>query len=207
MSEHWVLDVGCGRGEILAESYSSGAYAIGIDYSQSALDLARLAIEARSGEIGEKTLVCLGNARRLPFVSESFDVVFVLDVIEHLAEDELIMTLRNIVRVLNPDGVCIISTPNLWQTTIGEAIIDTIKRLLRQPLPSRKDDPTHINLKTPVALRRTLSRAGFRRARLHHYTYKKVNYGNSLGGILRQQIYNRWGKMIFSSDLIAVVRR
>lgn len=202
-----ILDVGCGRGEVLAEAFSSGAHAVGIDYSQPALELAHRSIAARSREGNVFPLLCHGDAKGLPFEDRIFDVVFILDVIEHLSEDELIVVLGNIARVLKPGGVCIVSTPNHWQTTIGGTIISVVKRLLRQPLPSRKNDSTHINLKTPITLRRTLRRAGFRRISLQYCTYKKEKYNDSLGGILRKLLYYHWGKLVFSSDLVAIARQ
>ncbi len=49
----------------------------------------------------------------LPFKSESFSLIYLCDVIEHLFFHDIKTMLNEIVRVLKPDGQLIISTPNL----------------------------------------------------------------------------------------------
>lgn len=49
------------------------------------------------------------DARKLPFADESFDVVFILDVLEHIAEKDAVI--NEIHRVLKKDGMAIISGP------------------------------------------------------------------------------------------------
>jgi len=54
------------------------------------------------------------DARRLPFEGE-FDMVTAFDVIEHIAEDELV--LRNFHKAIKPGGACLITVPQhqwLW---------------------------------------------------------------------------------------------
>ncbi|MBF0204461.1 MAG: methyltransferase domain-containing protein [Desulfamplus sp.] len=49
----------------------------------------------------------------LPFKTESFSVIYLCDVIEHLFFHDIKTLLTEIVRVLKPEGKLIISTPNL----------------------------------------------------------------------------------------------
>ncbi len=81
-----ILDVGCGRGEMVVQSMLLGATAIGIDYSESAVAIAREAIycASRSPGLEGKALVCRADAQYLPVSSESFDKVLMIDVFEHL---------------------------------------------------------------------------------------------------------------------------
>ncbi len=51
----------------------------------------------------------------LPFRSATFDLVMMLEVVEHLADIPHI--LREIARVMKPDGVAILSTPNRLNVT------------------------------------------------------------------------------------------
>jgi len=51
----------------------------------------------------------LGDVRNLPFHDSFFDVVFLLDVLEHL--ENVDMAINEIFRVLKPDGVAILSGP------------------------------------------------------------------------------------------------
>lgn len=70
-----VLDVGCGRGELLADLVSTGAKAQGVDLQEECVALSRQYADA-----------CLGNIYELPtlFGTSSFDVVIASHVLEHL---------------------------------------------------------------------------------------------------------------------------
>ena len=63
-----VLDVGCGRGEILRHCAQLGAFACGVDYAPVALQLAHRVVTALDALQGR---IALGqaNARQLPFAS------------------------------------------------------------------------------------------------------------------------------------------
>ncbi len=53
---------------------------------------------------------------RLPFDDESFDVVVSNHVLEHVGDvDDQVVHLRDIRRVLRPDGVAYVSVPNRWR--------------------------------------------------------------------------------------------
>lgn len=94
-----ILDVGCGTGANLRMLGRYGT-AEGVDISQQALDYCGLrGIEA----------VKLGTAESLPCDDDSFDLVTALDVIEHLDDD--LAGLREICRVLRPDGRVLIFVP------------------------------------------------------------------------------------------------
>jgi len=99
-----VLDAGCGVGygtRLLAEAGASEA--VGVDLSDDALD------RARSGG-GAGTRFVVGDLLDLPFEDEAFDVVVSFEAIEHVAEPEQV--LAELARVLRPDGLLIVSTPN-----------------------------------------------------------------------------------------------
>lgn len=100
-----ILDIGCGDGYYDWRISRSGASVTGID-----LDGKRLAYARR----------CYGNSRaefikmdagRLDFPPGSFDKAVSLCVMEHLADDELV--LRNVGRVLKPGGLFAFSADSL----------------------------------------------------------------------------------------------
>src|SRR5690348_16979282 len=66
-----VLDVGCGRGEILRHCARLGADAFGIDYAPVALELASQAVAGETESPG-KTGVAQSDAKRLPFPNAYF---------------------------------------------------------------------------------------------------------------------------------------
>jgi len=98
-----VLDVGCGRGEILRHCARLGADAYGIDYAPVAIDLASKAVAGERTAPG-KTGVAQADAKHLPFPDDYFDRVLIFDVVEHLYPWELDNCLTDIRRVLRPGG-------------------------------------------------------------------------------------------------------
>jgi SAM-dependent methyltransferase len=74
--------------------------------------------------------------RDLPFRSESFDLVLLLEVIEHLPD--IPHSLREIARVLKPGGIAIVTTPNrLNVVSRVHYLLTGFYRGRRAPLPHR----------------------------------------------------------------------
>ena len=99
-----VLDVGSGVGygsKILAEKAGS---VLALDVSEEAV---RYAGERYAGENIEQVV---GDCHELPLAGDSMDVVVSFELIEHLQGQEA--HLLEISRVLKPDGLTVISTPN-----------------------------------------------------------------------------------------------
>ena len=99
-----VLDVGSGVGygsKILAEKAGT---VLALDISEEAVGYA--------GEryAGENIELLVGDCRELPLASDSTDVVVSFELIEHLQDQEA--HLLEVSRVLKPDGLTVISTPN-----------------------------------------------------------------------------------------------
>src|SRR2546426_2341723 len=78
-----VLDLGCGRGELLALMRRRGVRgAIGADFSAAAVDLSRARL-ARDGEVVAPGDVVCGSIDSADlFPANSFDVIFMTDVVE-----------------------------------------------------------------------------------------------------------------------------
>jgi SAM-dependent methyltransferase len=102
-----VLDLGCGLGEYVRAFARQGAEALGCD-----IELPRLR-EGRERSIAgglERSSFLAAAGESLPFEDQSLDVVVLNEVIEHVADDRT--TLREVARVLRPDGRCVIFAPN-----------------------------------------------------------------------------------------------
>jgi ubiquinone/menaquinone biosynthesis C-methylase UbiE len=165
-----VLDVGCGRGEILQHCAHLGANAYGIDYAVVAVQLSQDVIAGTTGAPG-KTGVGQADAKRLPFPTASFDRVLMFDVVEHLYPAELHQALLEVHRVLKPDGRFIVHTaPNVWYDRYAYPVVRSFRTLLgqgaRYPANPRAflvdvNQHVHVNEQSMLSMRRVLSEAGF----------------------------------------------
>ncbi len=124
-----ILDVGCGRGELLYYCARQGARVTGLDYSPDAVALVkemtvRLLPKDRQDLVG---VTCTDIADF--YVSGTFDVIFVIEVIEHLTDAQIHSLLVKARSHLKPDGRLILSTANLNY----EKYLSPLKRLLDLP--------------------------------------------------------------------------
>ncbi len=101
-----ILDVGCGGG-ILAEEFArDGAQVTGIDLSRASIDQAQ-----RHARIGGLTIdYQVADAADMPLPAASFELVVASEVLEHVPDLE--GTLREVSRVLKPEGLFLFDTPN-----------------------------------------------------------------------------------------------
>lgn len=94
-----VLDIGC-YNKWAQRHLPAGCEYVGLDYYETATQW--------YGSVPD----VYGDARMLPLASESFDVVILIDVLEHINDTQLL--LQQIHRVLKPDGKAIIALPFLY---------------------------------------------------------------------------------------------
>ena len=111
-----ILDIGCGRGEMVFWAAEKGAKnVVGIDYSSDAIDLSNLSKKHYSTDIQKKVNFKKMDANKLGFPDKSFDGIFMIEVMEHLYPEEQERVLKEINRVLKDDGFVLIHTaPNKW---------------------------------------------------------------------------------------------
>ncbi|MGD2103960.1 MAG: class I SAM-dependent methyltransferase [Anaerolineae bacterium] len=160
-----VLDVGCGRGEILRHCLALGAEVYGVDYSAVATRMASNLVGDDEGAI-----VSMADAKILPFRSGSFDRVLMFDLVEHLYPWELRQALLEVRRVLRPKGRLIIHTaPNVWYDRYAYPVVRWVRTLMGQgdgyPKDPRAITPVnldvHVNEQSALSLWRVLSQADF----------------------------------------------
>ena len=167
LAGRWVLDIGCGRGELTCEAARRGARAVGIDYSEAAIELSRERLAALDESLQERVEFLLANASGLDFPAGSFYAVFLVDVYEHLHPHEIEHTLGEVKRVLRPGGLLLVHTgPNTWFYRFGYPLVrEAARRLLRREFPEdlrgQYDDVMHVNEQNPLSLHRGLAAAGF----------------------------------------------
>ena len=161
-----VLDLGCGRGEVLLACAQRGARVAGIDYAAAAVQLTRDTLDGVDG-----AEVVQGDVSRLPWPDGSFDAVLSGDVVEHLVPEDADAMLREAHRVLRPGGRLVVHTaPNRLFLTVAWPVLRwpliaaghraTVDQLEQWVAASKA---YHVNEQSLYGLRRALGRAGFRR--------------------------------------------
>lgn len=95
-----VLEAGCGIGTDAVQFVRAGARYHGVDFSQTALQLARSRPELSAAELVE------GSIADLPFADDSFDLVYSNGVIHHLPQTA--RAIAEFRRVLRPSGTAIV---------------------------------------------------------------------------------------------------
>jgi 2-polyprenyl-6-hydroxyphenyl methylase/3-demethylubiquinone-9 3-methyltransferase len=91
-----VLDLGCGDGRVAGRLAAAGAEVTGVDPSEVALERARAAHP-------ELTYPAPGAGARLPVEDASFEAVVCIDVLQHVADTQRLMSEAR--RVLRPSGL------------------------------------------------------------------------------------------------------
>ncbi len=158
-----ILDIACGRGEVPAIACQKGASGIGLDYSEASLQFASRVREVHGSGAANTMELVRADASILPFESESFDRVTMLDIIEHLVPDQLDAMFREVYRVLKTGGYAVIHTlPNRWVYDITYPMLHRISGKLPANPRGAIERKVHINEQDIPKLNRTLSKTGFK---------------------------------------------
>lgn len=174
-----ILDLGCGRGDLLSWLHSLGYFNIGgIDGSSQQVEAAR--------ENG-RTFVKQGSIFEIPHKKKSVDRIFMLDVLEHLSRDQIFTVLPSIYSLLGAGGMLILQVPNASSPYFG-----TI----------RYGDITHEISFTETSIKQILRDAGFINIQVHscrparHGWKSSLRYGawRILEFFLRMPAYIETGK-------------
>ena len=211
-----VLDVGCGRGEILRHCAGLGADAYGIDYAVVAVQMSQDIVDDVAQAPG-KTGVAQADAKKLPFPTAYFDRVLMFDVVEHLYPWELHEALTEIHRVLKPNGRFIVHTaPNVWYDKYAYPFVRAFRTMLGQgdkyPANPRAflvnvNQDVHVNEQSMVSMRQTLSGAGFK-SRVWLDSPPQGRQGNWLLDLMRGAVFSlppfRW---FFEREVFAVASK
>lgn len=143
-----VLDIGCGRGELLDVLKQEGVQAEGVDLDTEMVVEAR----ARGLEVAQADAVGFLRGRD----EKSFGSMIAIHVVEHLELDYLVEFLALAVSRLRPGGVLILETPNPTSLIVlGNSYIL---------------DPTHVRPLHPSLLTFLCESAGFRNVRLEFHS-------------------------------------
>ncbi len=156
-----LLDVGCGTGHHLARLRQQGFKVDGVDGSHEMVSL------ARANNPG--VVIRQGDVEALPFPSRGFDVVLCVEVLRYLPG--LSGCLREMARVLKPDGVCLATATPVLNLN-GYWLINRLASRFGMLGLSRLRQAFF----TSTRLRREFKAAGFERPQVHGVYFGPVNW-------------------------------
>ncbi|MCW6037307.1 class I SAM-dependent methyltransferase [Spirulina subsalsa FACHB-351] len=109
-----LLDIGCGTSATFLKSISSHIkQGVGVDFKVNPI------------EINNIKTIQIKLDDQLPFQDESFEVVTMLAVLEHIEYEQEI--LKEIKRILKPNGKLILTVPSVWSKPILEFLAYQLK--------------------------------------------------------------------------------
>lgn len=151
---HRVLDVGAGFGRHVYECARRGAHVVALDYADDEVVETRdtLAAMVEADEITADKLVGVlrGDARRLPFPDDTFDVVITSEVLEHIQDD--VAAIAEMVRVLHPGG--------RFAATVPSWLPEAVSWRLSDEYHAPKSVGGHVRIYATTELRAKLRSAG-----------------------------------------------
>ncbi len=153
-----ILDCACGRGFYLNMfRYVSHCKLVG-------LELDWPVIKKAQQNIGHLSGVMLNNANiyTLPYPDNTFDAVILSEILEHIDRD--VDGLREVYRVLKPDGVVAITVPNANYPFLWDPINKTLETMFKTHIgkgPLAGLWANHVRLYTAEGLRSSVLAAGF----------------------------------------------
>lgn len=202
-----VLDLGAGSAEGKPEFYSIKGLVkvnIGVDTNK----------EIYKNEIVDKKVI--GNAYRLPFHADTFDLIYADYVLEHIGfAEEFVKEAR---RVLKKGGFFIFRTPNLYHyvplmaKAISKISKSTLNNLMRKYGPKNEASSLFYKMNTAGKLKKLFLKNGFSTESLQliekEPSYLMFNAGLFFMGALYERTVNCTELLVFlRSSIMGVFKK
>ena len=149
-----ILDIGCGGGLACEPLARLGAHVAGVDPGEEAIAAAKAHAETVGLDIKYET----ATAEELASRGEAYDCVLLLEVVEHVPDVPVF--LKTAARLLNPNGLLILSTLNRTLKSFALAIVGAEYILRWLPVGTHQWN----RFVTPEELRAALAGAGLKLA-------------------------------------------
>jgi len=160
-----LLEIGCAGGTFLNEAQKNGYQAEGVEVSLSMSEKAQklYGVKVRQGDFEE-----------MEFANESFDVICMFDVFEHLRNPR--EALKTIHRILKPEGIVVIDVPttkNALAFRLSVSLLKVLRKIRQISLP-----PYHLYEYTSSTLQGFLNQTGFESKDVRKYATLPWKYLN-----------------------------
>lgn len=141
-----ILEIGCGYGHFSNFIWNKKRFIVSLDINRSNIVNAK--------QLYPNLTLCQGDAEKLPFTDNSFDIVVSIETFEHLTNIK--SHLLEVRRILTDEGIYLLKTPNkLWDTPYWLIFRKWSYKELKKP-------GNHISTKTYFGLKRILTQHGFK---------------------------------------------
>ena len=158
-----LLDIGCGVGYFVKAAMLSGYDVFGIEISSLATELGK-----KHGMLS----ITSGDFLSHPFEKDSFDIITLWHVFEHLPHPQKV--LKKIYHVLRSQGLLVIAVPNF----------SSIQANFFREKWYHLEIPRHLFHYTPISLTRVVEEEGFSVNEINHFC-REHNGSGILGSFMR----------------------
>ncbi|MGD0756174.1 MAG: class I SAM-dependent methyltransferase [Bacteroidales bacterium] len=166
-----LLDIGCGRGELVIYHALNGGEATGVDFSDEAIKLA----EAKASELNAGCKFQISSFEKID-EEIKYDRIVSIDFIEHISVEEGKAFFKKCYNLLNTNGRLIVYTfPNTIRRKFGYRLIRVFSIVKGKPLPKKEPDTIsdhyrqyHLNEQNYFSLTKSAKNAGFSKVRVKY---------------------------------------
>ncbi len=161
-----LLDIGCGRGEIVILHSLNGGNATGVDFSADAVNLAR----KKAKELNADCRFIISSFDTIEEETK-YDRIVSNDFIEHISIEEGNVFFKKCYNLLKQEGRLVVYTyPNTIRRKYGYKIIRLLSIIKMKPMPKREPDTIsehykqyHLNEQSYFSLKKMAHNANFRK--------------------------------------------
>ncbi|HNQ95234.1 MAG TPA: methyltransferase domain-containing protein [Anaerolineales bacterium] len=181
-----LLEVGSGMGHLVGQLEDT--------FETYGCDINHWAVK-QSQPVVKKTSLQTASAQELPFNDNSFNVVIIKHIVEHLPDPQ--KAIQEIGRVIEPGGALILATPNL----------DSLLKPWKGEKWIGYQDPTHISLKRPAEWVSLIEGAGFTITRIFSDGFWDVPYIPLIPNAVQKLTFGSFGGFQAITGLIFLPMR
>lgn len=182
-----VLDIGCFNGYVLDILKNKGYETYGIDASKNAVKLC-----SEKGHI----VLEADLEKEIPFEENFFDCVLGMEIIEHIADTDTL--LKEVKRVLKPNGVLVMSTPNFFSLGRRLMTLFGVNPYFEASFSFPPRMAGHLRFYTHDLLHSFLKFSGFRNIELYSDAINFVGDGRFFSEILAD-LFPKFGRGVIVS--------
>lgn len=108
-----VLDVGCNTGILLIPLLERGVDVVGVDIDREDVEKVKEKLKVKRFPLNRAQIA---DARELPFSTNSFDIVLLSDILEHVGDPKSVA--KEAQRVVKRGGLIYATVPNEWHPVV-----------------------------------------------------------------------------------------